>query len=305
MGDQLLNSRSLRTKLYTARRIFLKPPGLFARLRLYAEFRRFSREWDQTEDFELKIRDVCAGADNAKIPRVPEAGKIRDGHLVMHNGLRIVPDSYTGPGMTRLLEVNRGVHEPQEEFAFGEVLATLAARGAATHTMIELGSYWAFYSLWFQAVLKGARSFCVEPDPENLDFGQQNFRANGRIGDFTRAYVGAELANGTPPTISVDTFLREKGIGHVDILHADIQGHELDMIRGAQQTLGRGAVDYIFISTHHNFLHYRCIDELKNAGYAILAEADLLETCSTDGLIVAGRHGLPRLDPIAITPRQA
>ena len=304
MNESLHTSRTLRAKLYTARRVFLKPPSLIQRLRLYAEFRRFSREWDRTEDFELKIRDVCAGADNPKIPRVPEAGAIRDGHLIMHNGLRIVPDSYTGPGMTRLLEKNRGVHEPQEEYAFGEVLAWLAARGAAAPTMIELGSYWAFYSLWFQAVLPGGRSFCVEPDPENLDFGQQNFRANGRLGDFTQAYVGAEPANGTPPTISVDSFLREKAIDHVDILHADIQGYELEMVRGARETLARGAVDYIFISTHHNFLHYRCIDELKNAGYAILAEADLLETCSTDGLIVAGREGMPRLDRIAITPRQ-
>ena len=300
----MLNPRSLRAKLYTARRIFLKPPGLAQRLQLYAEFRRFSREWDRTENFELKIRDACAGADNAKIPRVPEAGTVREGHLIMHNGLRIVPDSYTGPGMTRLLEKNRGVHEPQEEYAFGEVLAWLAEREAATHTMIELGSYWAFYSLWFQAVLPEARSFCVEPDAGNLAFGEQNFRANGRTGDFTRAYVGAQPSTGTPPTITVDSFLREKGLDHVDILHADIQGHELEMLRGAQQTLARGAVDYLFISTHHNFLHYRCIDELTNLGYVVLAEADLLETCSTDGLIVAGRKGLPRLERIPITPRQ-
>src|SRR4030088_1143609 len=103
------SSRTLAAKLFTARHIFFKRPGLFERVRLYREFRRFSRQWEATEDFALKIRDVCAAPDNTRIPRVPQAGQIVNGHLIMHNGLRIVPDSYTGEGMTRLLEKNRGV----------------------------------------------------------------------------------------------------------------------------------------------------------------------------------------------------
>jgi hypothetical protein len=76
------------------------------------------------------------------------------------------------------------------------------------------------------------------------------------------------------------------------------------MLHGARESFARQAVDYLFISTHHNFLHYRCIDELEAAGFVILAEADLIETYSTDGLIVAGRRGLPRLERIPITPRR-
>ena len=304
MNDPMRPYRSLPCKLYTARRIFFKAPGLLQRLRLYREFRRFSRAWSETEDFELKIRDVCAGPDNAKIPRVPEAGRIIDGHLIMHNGVRVIPDSYTGPGMTRLMEKNRGVHEPQEEFAFGQVLAWLGGRRSRGLTMIELGSYWAFYSLWFLSALPEARCFCVEPETENLEFRRRNFAANARSGDFTQAYVGAQPRAGTPPTVSVDSLVREKGIERVEILHCDIQAHELEMLHGARETLARKAIDYVFISTHHNFLHYRCLDTLEAAGFVILAEVDLLETCSTDGVIVAGRRGLEKLDRIPITPRR-
>ena len=49
-----------------------------------------------------------------------------------------------------LLE-NKGVHEPQEEKAFLEVL-NYVEKGS---TMIELGSYWGFYSLWFNKKIKG------------------------------------------------------------------------------------------------------------------------------------------------------
>ena len=103
-----LSKNSFASKLFTARHIFFKSPGLLERLRLYRQFRQFSSEWEATEDFALKIRDVCAAPDNRHVPRVPNAGQIEDGFLIMHNGIRVVPDSYTGSGMTDLLRQNRG-----------------------------------------------------------------------------------------------------------------------------------------------------------------------------------------------------
>lgn len=304
MGDPMERHRSLGDKLYTARHIFIKPPGLIQRLRLYRKFRRFSRQWQETEDFNLKIRDVCAAPDNQFIPRSAKAGELVNGHLVMHNGLSVVPDSYAGEGMTRLLAKNRGVHEPQEELAFMEVLNRIKKQALPCHTMIELGSYWAFYSLWFSTELPGANCYCVEPELKNLEFGKRNFNINRLTAEFTQAYVGTEPQNGSPPVVSVDSLVREKQIQHVDILHADIQGFELEMLNGARESLGRGIIDFIFISSHHNFLHYRCIDELLRSDFKIVAEVDLLETYSTDGVIVAARNGLPCVDSISVTPRR-
>jgi len=271
---------NLLKKLKTARRILLKPPGWIHRIRLYIAFRIFTARWAATESFDLKIREVLPAPENARIPKHPDAGKILNGYLIMHNGIRIVPNSYVGEGMTRLLQANGGVHEPQEEFAFGEVLDWIPKGGS----MLELGSYWAFYSLWFSQRIPDAKCYCVEPEEENLQFGKANFDANGKTACFSRGFIGGKDESPrdarSAPTRCVDSLMREFEIDHLDILHADIQGYELEMLRGAQSSLAEGKIDYIFISSHSNELHYDCMEFLENHGCVILAEADLLETFS-------------------------
>lgn len=292
----------VREKLWTARRLFFKPPGLIHRLRLYFAFRIFAARWKATESFDLKIPEVTASPDNARIPRVPGAGTIKEGFLIMHNGIRIVPDSYVGEGMTRLLQANRGVHEPQEEVAFARVLQWLP-RGAS---MLELGSYWAFYSLWFSREIPGARCHCVEPVAENLRFGEANFRANGRSAQFLQGFIGAQDRAGDgehPATYCVDSLMERFRLDRLGLLHADIQGHEMEMLRGARRSLAEGKVDFVFISSHSNLLHYQCLEFLESLHYRVLAEADLLETFSHDGVIVAARSALPHLEPIVIAKK--
>jgi hypothetical protein len=52
-----------------------------------------------------------------------------------------------------LIELCKGYHEPQEELVFHKVMKRLPPNA----TMIELGGYWAFYSLWFCSLGKGRR----------------------------------------------------------------------------------------------------------------------------------------------------
>jgi Methyltransferase FkbM domain len=280
----------LRTRIYEMRKVFFKRPGLLYRWRLYYDYRRIARGW--LEDFGLRIEDVLSARDNDNISRVPNAGKIIAGHLIMHNGIPINPGSYVGEKMTLLLQENRGVHEPQEEAAFSTVLSSLKKTQADKYTMVELGSYWAFYSLWFKTVLPNSECFCVEPDENNLNWGRKNFELNHQHAAFTRAYIGSLPQHGDPPTISVDSLVDSKQIKHIDILHSDIQGYELEMLLGAKNCFERRMIDYIFISTHRHFLHYRCLERLTANGFKILADADLLESHSLDGLIVAVRNDL-------------
>lgn len=277
-------------RIYEASKVFLKPPGLLYRLRLYRSYRRIARGW--LNDFGLRIDDVRSARDNDSIPHVPDAGRIIDGQLIMHNGLRINPGSYVGEKMTRLLQQNRGVHEPQEEAAFAAALSWLEERRLDSYTMLELGAYWAFYSIWFKTALPNSNCFCVEPDEPNLEWGRRNFELNGQVADFTRAYVGSAPKHGNPPIISVDSFIETKQIKHVDILHSDIQGFELEMLEGATNSFSRRLIDYVFISTHRHYLHYRCLEQLNAYDFKILADADLLESHSLDGLIVAARDDL-------------
>ena len=97
------------------------------------------------------------------------------------------------------------------------------------------------------------------------------------------------------PIISVDGFVETHGIERLHMLHADTQGWEVDVLRSARKTIDARRVDYIFVSTHGNQLHYQCLRELQARNYVILADIDYLESYSFDGLIVARRRELPGL----------
>ena len=70
--------------------------------------------------------------------------------------------------------INRGVHEPVEEFAFQECLKVLPHYP----TMLELGAYWAHYSMWLKLKRPNATVTMVEPDERNLRTGVVNFKLN-------------------------------------------------------------------------------------------------------------------------------
>ena len=255
--------------------------------------------------WRLKIDDVLSSPDNAHIPRVANAGQLKGGMIVMHNGIEVGALGYYGSGILNMLIENKGVHEPQEERAFAEILRCLPSQG----TMIELGAYWGFYSLWFTRTVSQPRCFLVEPSYACLQSGKTNFRHAGYPAQFEQAYVSnrdTTACDGTP-MISVDGFCRRHNIEHVNILHADIQNAEVDMLIGAKNLLTNKKADYIFISTHSNELHRTCVEMLTAYDYVILASADVSQSYSVDGLIVAKRRGIPQPEHLTISqkPRTA
>lgn len=225
---------------------------------------------------EERIRDIISCPDNKDIPRHIDAGKIINGSLVMHNGLKIPPRSYCGD-FSKIFELNKGVHEPQEEKVFAKVLPYVKQGGV----IIELGSYWSFYSMWFNKEVKNAKCFMVEPDKECLGVGERNFKLNNLTGDFTLGKIGIN-------DIKLDEFVTDKKVKEIDVLHADIQGAEFEMLTGAEKLINEGKIKYFFISTHSQELHYKCLNFLKKHGYTIIASADFdKETYSHDGVLVA------------------
>ncbi len=243
-------------------------------------------------------RPVLECPDSDLIPRVPDAGKIKNGALIMHNGVKILPSSYFGYPILRMLMNTRGVHEPQEERVFAEVLKRMPS-GA---TMIELVHYWAFYSIWFANTVPNANNFLVEPILSNYYYGQKNFSLNNRKGHFTRAYVGqtSGVVDGVK-RICIDDFVAENNIKHIDILHCDIQGFEADMLRGAEKTINAGRVDYAFISTHSNDLHRECETFLRDHNYEIIASVDLDDVYGPDGVVVGRLKTVEGVGPIAVS----
>lgn len=149
---------------------------------------------------------MLSSTDNDLIPKVQDAGKIKYGKQIMHNGLKINLGSYYGPEYSNMLMLSKGVHEPQEERIFGEVLNYL--KGGSV--MIEMGAYWSFYSMWFNQKIKDAKNYMIEPDEFNLAQGKRNFALNGLKGNFTQAFIGKKYQDSKPPVISVDYFMKKK-----------------------------------------------------------------------------------------------
>jgi hypothetical protein len=265
-------------------------------------FDSFFRNYEVSPAWQKRIDLVMSSSDNAFIPKVESAGTIKSGKQIMHNGIQIRLGSYYGPEYSQMLMKSQGVHEPQEERIFMEVLKSLPANAL----MIEMGAFWSFYSMWFQKNIKGAVNIMVEPDAFNLGHGKRNFNLNNMKGEFIQAFVGEKSqTNENGRTVCVDGLVEEYNIDFIHVLHSDIQGYEGDMLKGAEKTFSDGKIGYIFISTHSQELHYSCLDFLKEKKFIVIASADMNETYSEDGLIVARAPQYPGIGPIDISKRNA
>jgi hypothetical protein len=257
---------------------------------------------DSTYQMKRAIRTIL-GDDCDYIPKVIGAGEIfNDGttaYQLMHNGVKVILNSYyDSQWLTDVIYGLKGHHEPQEEKCFYEVLKYIPDNA----TMIELGSYWAYYSLWFAFEIKGAQNYLIEPDPKRLEIGRKNFELNNKTGIFKRGFAGVMIDQDPDISgaqwISIDDFIDKEGIKHVHILHADIQGGETKMLETTIRHLSN--IDYFFISTHNPTNHIPCLHFFKTHGFIILAEHSDDESCSGDGLIVAKRKGVVGPDQIPI-----
>jgi hypothetical protein len=232
-------------------------------------------------DFLGRFREIISDPLNLLIERDPRAGAVEDGLVWLHNGNRVATggkNAYYGQ-FSDVLIVNRGVHEPLEEYVFQEVLRGMPEEPA----MLELGAYWGHYSMWLKRMRPHARVYLVEPDKANLEVGRANFVRQGYEGVFIRDYVGRQH-------FQVDRFLSEHDHTWLDILHADIQGFEVEMLEGCAESLRRGLIGCVFVSTHSQALHDQVVAELSALEMRIEVSSGFdLETTSQDGFVFASR----------------
>lgn len=255
-----------------------------------------SKPTKYSEEDAARVAITISCRDCDELPKVVDAGQYFGQDLQfqrMHNGVQIKRGSYHGAWMSEVIKSLRGHHEPQEEKVFAEVISQLKP-GAV---MLELGSFWAYYSLWFQREIPNGISIMLEPNADKIEVGKEHFQINSYEGTFVRGFVGDKSIpdadfidwDGTKsviPQVSIDGLMQEFRLKKVDILHADVQGAEFDMLKGAANALAHNKVDYLFISTHGH-QHRRCKRQLDKYGYKVIAEHSVLESYSGDGLIVA------------------
>jgi hypothetical protein len=232
---------------------------------------------DKDHPFYDRFKLILSDPLNNKIKRIDQAGKIVNGNVLMYNGLKIIPESYCG-NFSDILLINGGVHEPQEEYVFVKVIENIKSKNPV---MVELGSYWAFYSMSFLNKNKDGVCYLIEEDPLYLEVGRRHFELNGLTGNFIREKI-------SNVDLSIDFLMQDKGLQKIDILHSDIQGYEHQMLDGAIDSLHKRKIDYIFISTHSQEIHYKCLDFLNKVGYKLIGSADFdYQTFCHDGIIIA------------------
>jgi Methyltransferase FkbM domain len=231
------------------------------------------------KDFLGRFREIVSDPVNLLIERHPLAGCVVDGQVILLNGNRVAatgPYSYYN-SFSAILVINRGVHEPLEEYVFQELIKKLPHNPC----MLELGAYWAHYSLWLKSKRPDAANFIVEPVEKFLKIAKRNFANHGFAANFIQAKVGND-------DLKVDDFVIEQSITKIHVLHSDIQGFELQMLEGAAKCFENRVIDYCVISTHTEALHEDCKRWLTNVGYVIeVQSAYENETTSSDGLIFA------------------
>ena len=247
----------------------------------------------------------CGDCD--PLPKVPGAGGVEERNgtrvQVMHNGVVVEEGGYFGPWMDEIIRCLRGHHEPQEELVVASVLDRLAADGPTAPTAIELGAFWAYYSLWFLQRFPGGSVLAMEPDPSNLELGRRNFALNGRSGHFVNGVIGpdpgavmsfASETTGTHHEVrqhDLTSLMAEGGLDHVDLLMCDIQGAETLFVEQSADLLRQGQVRFAVISTHHHLIsgdpltHQTLLDRLRALGAHVIAEHTIGESFSGDGLI--------------------
>ena len=247
----------------------------------------------------------CRDCDS--IPKVDGAGKIFSckGKDVqrMHNGILVEAGGYYGDWMAHIIRSLQGHHEPQEELLFYYLLKYVRHHT----TIIELGCFWAYYSLWYLHEIPGSRAFCVEPDIKHLEIGINNAKLNNLLSraNFINAWVGGEerssYASPTEnsslpvelPMISMKYFENLLPSDPIELVHADTQGAELSIIKSMRSLVDKNLLRFVLISTHHSSIsgsatiHFDCVEELQALGATILVEHDVLESYSGDGLILA------------------
>ena len=96
-----------------------------------------------------------------------------------------------------------------------------------------------------------------------------------------------EVGNYSIPRVSVDWLLDHYSIDKVDILHADIQHNEMQLLNGSSKSLSDNKIDFIFLATHSNYVHQAIRDNLGYHDYKILEEYYPEQSFFDDGLVLA------------------
>lgn len=220
--------------------------------------------------------------------------QLKDGQSVIeYSGVKMLAGINTHPG-------SGTVHQHWEEHnLFNKVLGRVTS---PVPKMIEVGCFWALWSLLFRQRFPQGESVLVELGRRHLDVGEENFRLNGwdfksyhggfflgesgtfknRAADLEYDKVSDEIITG--PELDFDLIVKDCG-REFDVLHLDIQGSELKFL---SMVLNKARFNNIVVATHSTFLHSSTKSLLTEHSYEIREECRY-GTVGGDGYLACNR----------------
>jgi FkbM family methyltransferase len=211
----------------------------------------------------------AVGATVARL--VPESGLrrwLRRAYHALRGGSRGVESVLPGGEKVRVLP-DRFISWNTVEYA--AFRAAAAPGGIALDVGANAGAYALLFGQWIRP---GGRVFAFEPSPEAFEGLRRHVELNGLAGVVelvraavsdvggTAALIGAghhgtsrlaapgEAGTETVETVTIDAFCATHGITPT-LIKIDVEGFELEALRGARETIARGGAELaLFVEMH-------------------------------------------------------
>jgi hypothetical protein len=177
---------------------------------------------------------------------------------------------------------------------FEKEILNLQKTNKEKYTMIELGSNQSYYSLLFKHILGKDKTLniLVEPDPKHLKATiSEFFNLNNCEGILYNKAIGESYKPNLENikitecgSITLDQILIENNIDVLDVLHCDIDGAELSLIKTCSDTFKNKKIDTIFLLTH-SYCHEICKEFFNNLEYDLIYENNM-RSIGWDNLLV-------------------
>lgn len=145
---------------------------------------------------------------------------------------------------------------------FCDIIKTINKKNPS---MMELGSAGvggSFYSVLFEKWFNGNCTIInVDPRKEMLDEVKSYWKdlhltkaklVHGYVGVPMHFQAKPDFVTDETPYLKIQDLMNDNGLDHLDILHADIQGSELPLVKELQFDDILDSIKYLFISTHQN-----------------------------------------------------